>query len=236
MLSYLRSALFLIGQSLAAVFFWPVTVVSLLLPLRPRLKVIALWARFVIWWLRVTCGISHRVEGAENLIEGPAVILSKHQSAWETIAFQLIFPPLVFVLKRELLWIPFFGWGLAASSPVAIKRDSPRKALAQLIAQGKKRLAAGAWVAIFPEGTRMSPGERGKYNPGGAMLAVEAGVPVVPVAHNAGRHWARRSFLKTPGVITVAIGPAIETRDHSTREVSTRAEEWIEEAMTRIGG
>jgi 1-acyl-sn-glycerol-3-phosphate acyltransferase len=234
-LSTLRSLLFLFGQILAAVLFWPATVASLVLPLRPRLKLIAWWARFVIWWLRATCGISHRVEGGENLIAGPAVIISKHQSAWETIAFQLIFPPLVFVLKRELLWIPFFGWGLAASSPVAIDRGSGRKALAQLIAQGKERLAAGAWVAIFPEGTRMAPGERGKYNPGGAMLAVEAGVPVVPVAHNAGRCWGRRSFLKTPGTITIVIGPAIETRDRSARKILVQTEEWIEETMKRIG-
>jgi 1-acyl-sn-glycerol-3-phosphate acyltransferase len=228
--------LFLAGQGLAAVLFWPVTVLSLVLPLKPRLRMIALWARFVIWWLRITCGITHRVEGAENLVAGPAVILSKHQSAWETIAFQLIFPPLVFVLKRELLWIPFFGWGLAASSPVAIERSAGRKALAQLIEQGKRRLSAGVWVVVFPEGTRMAPGERGRFGAGGAILAVEAGVPVVPVAHNAGRLWMRRSFLKTPGVVTAVIGPAIETQGRTVREVLTRTEEWIEETMKRIGG
>jgi len=141
----------------------------------------------------------------------------------------------VWLLKRELLWVPFFGWGLAMLEPIAIDRKAGRKALQQLLDIGAKRLAAGRWVVIFPEGTRVAPGQRGRYAPGGAMLAVRSACPAVPVAHNAGEFWPRRGFVKYPGTIRIGIGPAVDTREHSAQEVNTLAEQWIEETMLTIG-
>lgn len=230
----LRSCLFALGQWLAVVVWTPVCLAAWPLPPRRRARVIALWSRFALWWLRVTCSLDYRVRGRENLPAEPAVILSKHQSAWETLAFQEIFPPQAWVLKRELLWIPFFGWGLAASHPIAIDRGSGMRALEQVIRQGRERLAQGLWVVVFPEGTRMAPAQRGQYNPGGAMLAVHAGAAVVPVALNSGDYWPRKSFLKRPGTIEVVIGPAIDTRGRKAREVAREAESWIEDTVARI--
>ncbi|HSG92489.1 MAG TPA: lysophospholipid acyltransferase family protein, partial [Methylotenera sp.] len=167
----LRSSLFLLGQVITAPIF--TLIAFLALPLNPvtRNILISGWARSMIWWLRITCNIRHEVTGLENLPESPSIILSKHQSAWETLAFQVIFPTQVYVLKRELLWIPIFGWGLAMSSPIAIDRSAGREALKKLVANGAARLKSGLWVVIYPEGTRMAPGERGKYQIGGAWLA-----------------------------------------------------------------
>ena len=187
-----------------------------------------------MFWLRVTCKIHHQVQGFDHLMTGPAVILSKHQSAWETIAFQAIFPPQAWALKREALWIPFFGWGLAATRPIAINRATRIRALDQLLEQGKKRLTEGRWVVIFPEGTRMAPGVRGRYSPGGAALAVRSGTPVVPVAHNAGLFWGRRRFIKQPGTVQVCIGPAIQTQGRKPRAVNQEVEEWIENKMAAL--
>jgi 1-acyl-sn-glycerol-3-phosphate acyltransferase len=159
------------------------------------------------------------------------VILSKHQSAWETIVFQQIFPPLSFVLKKNLLYIPFFGWGLALFSPIAIDRGAGREALKQIETQGKQRLKDGFWVLIFPEGTRMPPGESGNFQVGGAWLAGKAGVPVLPVAHNAGRFWPKNGFRKYPGEIVVRIGPPIQTAGRKATQVMAESEAWIKQAM-----
>ncbi|MBI2290866.1 MAG: 1-acyl-sn-glycerol-3-phosphate acyltransferase, partial [Betaproteobacteria bacterium] len=161
-----------------------------------RYRIIRGWARLTLMLLDRICGIRYRVFGAEHIPSQPCVILSKHQSAWETMAFQAIFPPQVQVIKRELLWIPFFGWGLAMVSPIAIDRASGVRALKQVIEQGKDRLKRGFWIVVYPEGTRMAPGVHGKYQTGGAAIAVHAGAPVVPVAHNAGKYWRRNAFLK----------------------------------------
>jgi 1-acyl-sn-glycerol-3-phosphate acyltransferase len=157
------------------------------------------------------------------------VILAKHQSAWETMAFQLIFPPQVHVLKRELLWIPFFGWGLALMSPIAIDRRRGVAALRNIARRGRERLSQGFWVIVFPEGTRVAPGGRRPYQLGGAWLAADSGAPVVPVAHNAGLFWPRNAFLKRPGTITVRIGPAIESAQRDAQTINRLAEQWIEE-------
>jgi 1-acyl-sn-glycerol-3-phosphate acyltransferase len=193
-----------------------------------RYRLISGWSRLVIRLARWILGIEWRVEGRENLPSRPAVILSKHQSAWETMAFQLIFPPQVLVLKRELLWIPFFGWGLALMSPIAIDRARGRSALRDIARRGRERLAQGFWVVIFPEGTRVHVGEKREYQQGGAWLAAQCGVPVVPVAHNAGRLWPRNAFLKSPGTVTVRIGPPIPTAGRDAKQISAEAEAWIE--------
>ncbi|MDH3637036.1 MAG: 1-acyl-sn-glycerol-3-phosphate acyltransferase [Gammaproteobacteria bacterium] len=234
MLQGLRSTLFLVGQLGTAILFTPFAIIAY--PLSPvsRSRFIANWARFVIWWLRVTCGLTHRVTGLENLPQRPSVILSKHQSAWETIAFQLIFPAQAWVLKRELLWIPFFGWGLAATQPIAIDRRYGMRALETVISAGVQRLREGRWVVVFPEGTRLSPGKRRRYNVGGATLAAKAGVPVVPVAHNSGTFWPRRGLVKRPGVIDVVIGHPIEPDGRGPKQVNAEAEAWIEETMVGL--
>lgn len=228
---FLRSLVFVIAQILITA---PYSIFALATaPLAPlaRFRLIAGWSRAMIWLARTVLGIDYRVIGMENLPRSPAVILSKHQSAWETLAFQQIFPPHVLVLKRELLWIPFFGWGLALTSPIAIDRSSGVRALRRMVEQGRKRLAQGFWIAIFPEGTRVHPGRRGKYHLGGAWLAVNCEAPVVPVAHNAGLLWGRGAFLKHPGTITVEIGTVIDPRDHTPESLIAAVEEWIEGRM-----
>lgn len=188
----------------------------------------------IVAWLRITCGLRHRVVGLENLPPHPCVILSKHQSAWETIAYQAIFPAQAWVLKRELLWIPLFGWGLAATRPIAIDRKAGVRALDDVVKQGTERLAGGRYVVVFPEGTRMPPGERGRYNPGGAMLAARAGVPVAPVAHNSGSYWRRRGFMKRSGVIEVRVGPPIDVEGRRAKQINAEAEAWIEGQMVEL--
>jgi len=188
----------------------------------------------VIRLARWILGIEWRVEGRENLPARPAVILSKHQSAWETMAFQLIFPPQVLVLKRELLWIPFFGWGLALMSPIAINRSRGMRALRTIARRGRERLAQGFWVVVFPEGTRVAPGAQREYHPGGAWLASASGAPVVPVAHNAGLLWPRNAFLKRSGTVTVRIGPPIEAADLDPKTINDLAKTWIEEQQKAL--
>jgi 1-acyl-sn-glycerol-3-phosphate acyltransferase len=162
------------------------------------------------------------------------VVLSKHQSAWETIALQVIFPPLCYVLKRELLRVPFFGWALGMIPGIAIDRSAGKDALTQVVEQGRERLKEGLWVVVFPEGTRVAPGATRRYKPGGAILAKRAGVPVVPVAHNAGEFWRRNAFIKRAGEIVVSIGPVIEVKGVKANDVSEQAEAWIEGEMRRL--
>lgn len=199
-----------------------------------RYRIISGWALSMMWLLRVVCGIRMEVKGAENIPAEPRVLMCKHQSAWETIALQKVFPPQVWVLKRELLLLPFFGWGLAMTSPIAIKRSDGKGAMKQLLKQGKERLHDGFCVVIFPEGTRIPFGQKGKYKVGGALLSHSSGVPVVPIAHNAGKLWPRNSFLKHPGVITMSIGKEINPEGLKADEINQRVEEWIEEEVKRI--
>jgi 1-acyl-sn-glycerol-3-phosphate acyltransferase len=231
---FLRSLLFFVGQVLTAPIF---TLIALLaLPLNPitRNDLISGWARSMLWWLKTTCNIRHEITGLENIPNSPSIILAKHQSAWETLAFQAIFPTQVYVLKRELLMIPIFGWGLAMSSPIAIDRSAGREALKKLVANGKARLDKGFWVVIFPEGTRKAPGERGKYHIGGAWLATHTQTQVVPVAHNAGEYWAKNSFIKKPGIIQIHIGKPIQTVGIKTDALNHQVEHWIETEMATL--
>ena len=232
---FLRSLIFLLLQVLITPLFASLAMLSF--PLRPlaRYRIISGWALSVLWLLRVLCGIRMEVRGAENIPKEPCIVLCKHQSAWETIALQQVFPPQVWVLKRELLWLPFFGWGLAMTSPIAIKRSNGKLAIKQLLRQGKERLAQGFCVVIFPEGTRIPYGRRGKYKIGGALLSAHCGVPVVPVAHNAGKLWGRNSFLKHAGVITMSIGKPIDPAGLKADEINRRTEEWIETEVERLG-
>jgi 1-acyl-sn-glycerol-3-phosphate acyltransferase len=227
-----RSVLFAVAQALITPPYAVFALCTFPFPALTRYRLITGWAYIMLALLKSLCGIRYRVEGADRIPATPCVIMAKHQSAWETIAFQAIFPPQVHVLKRELLWIPFFGWGLAMVSPIAIDRRAGRRALRQMIEQGADRLKRGFNVIVFPEGTRVAPGVRGRYRPGGAILASESGAPILPVAHNAGSCWPRNAFLKRPGTITVSVGPLIAgmTADDAMGKV----EEWIETEMLRL--
>ncbi len=233
-LLYLRAWLFYLGMALLTLPFSLLALLCLPLPAVTRSRLVGGWAYAVMWWLKCCCNVRYEVSGREHIPAGPAIILSKHQSAWETIALQTIFPPQVWVLKRELLLIPFFGWGLWAVGSIPIDRSSGREALKKLVNHGKQRLQHGLWVVIFPEGTRTAPGQRGKYHIGGAWLASHSQTPVVPVAHNAGRYWRKNSILKYPGVIRVVIGPAIKTQALKPDALNKQVEDWIETEMLAL--
>jgi 1-acyl-sn-glycerol-3-phosphate acyltransferase len=228
---FLRSLAFALALALITPPYSLLALATFPLPRLARFRIITGWSRAVIWLARTVLGIRYSVRGRERLPQRPAIILSKHQSAWETLAFQVIFPPHVLVIKRELLWIPFFGWGLALASPIAIDRGRGPSSLRRIAELGRRRLAQGFWIAIFPEGTRVRPGERRPYRVGGAWLAVQCGAPVVPVAHNAGLLWGRNAFLKRPGTVTVEIGAPIESAGADPQALNAAVERWIEGRM-----
>ncbi len=231
----IRSLLFYLLLALATVLF--VTIGVLILPLNfpLRFRIMSRWAVFNFWTLKHICGLDHVVEGIDNIPKGPAIIMCKHQSAWETLALQIHFPAQVWIIKRELLWIPIYGWGLATMQPIAINRSSGRRALQQIVIDGKQRLEKGLWVVIFPEGTRTPPGERRKYQIGGGLLAEKTGYSVVPVAHNAGSFWPKKSLYKWPGTIRMVIGPVIKPEGKSATEITQEVEDWIESTVESLG-
>lgn len=234
-LAVVRSTLYSLLQIVITPLY--AVIVFAAFPLSPlnRYRITSGWAHLMLFLLRVVCGIHYRVIGAEHIPQTPSIVLSKHQSAWETLAFQRIFPPQVWVLKKELLRVPFFGWGLAMTNPIAIDRSSGKAALKQIVEQGKDRLKQGFWIVIFPEGTRIAPGEKGKYRIGGAWLATHTAVPVIPVAHNAGEFWGKNAFIKLPGTITVSIGAPMDPAGMEPDDLNTSVETWIEAEMSRIG-
>ncbi|HEX9684464.1 MAG TPA: lysophospholipid acyltransferase family protein [Burkholderiales bacterium] len=235
MTALLRSSVFALFQAVITPVFALLALLFIPLPAAARYRFITTWSRLMLAGAETILGIRYRVLGAQSLPPPPYIVLAKHQSAWETLAFQSIFPPQVWVVKRELLWIPFFGWGLALLAPIAIDRASGPRALNQLLEQGRERLARRYCIVIFPEGTRIAPGSRGRYQVGGAWLAVKTGTPVVPVAHNAGELWRRRAFVKRPGLVTVSIGAAIDSRQLTPDQLIRRVEDWIEGEMQRLG-
>jgi len=231
---YVRALVFYVGVFALTIPFSLLALLLIPLPAVTRSRWVSGWAHAVMWWLKVTCNLRYEVTGRAHIPANPSIILAKHQSAWETIALQTIFPPQVWVLKRELLMIPFFGWALWAVGSIPIDRSSGREALKKLVNHGKNRLKRGLWVVIFPEGTRTAPGARGKYHIGGAWLASHTETTVVPVAHNAGRYWRKNSILKYPGVIQVVIGPPLETAGLKPDAVNKQVEEWIEAEMLHL--
>jgi 1-acyl-sn-glycerol-3-phosphate acyltransferase len=211
-----------------------VFVATAFLPRRCTYAASRAWVDFVLELLRVLCRLDYRVEGRENLPARNCVVLLKHSSAWETLAQLQIFPPQTWVLKRELMWVPVLGWVLWLLKPIAIDRRGGGIAVQQVLDQGHARLAEGLWVMIFPEGTRMPIGTTRRYGMSGALLAAAEGLPIVPVAHNAGYFWPRRGWLKRPGTVRVVIGAPIETTGVEPREVNERAQRWIEDTIARI--
>ena len=235
-MQYLRSLIFFLVMVLSAVIFAPLALLTFPFSFETRFCFISLWARFNVWALGAICGLRYDVEGLENLPKETAIVFSKHASTWETLALQCILPPQTWVLKRELLRVPLFGWGLAMLKPVAIDRASGRKALRQLVERGITCLEEGRWLIIFPEGTRMAPGKMRKFGFGAAMLAEKSGHPIVPVAHNAGHFWPRHGMLKQAGVIKVIIGPVINPQGLKASQINERAEQWMINTMTELTG
>lgn len=230
----LRSIVFYAGLAPLTVVFSFIGIAILPLPRTVRYAIITRWSALTIAWLRVACGLDWNVTGREHIPDEPGVILAKHQSAWETIALQLVFPRQCQVLKRELLKVPFFGWGLASLNPIAIDRKAGTKSLRTVLAIGSERIRDGWWVLLFPEGTRIPPGQQGRYTQTGAALAVQCGRVVVPVAHNAGVFWARNALTKYPGTIEVVVGPAIETSGKTAKAVTREAKDWIERTCASL--
>lgn len=230
----LRSTLFMLILIVVTPPWAVLVMLSFPFPHHVRRQSVAPWVAFAIWLVKHLLGIPYRLQGRENIPDRPMVIFSKHQSAWETLILQEIFSDTLFVWKKELKMLPFFGWALAATPMISIDRGAGKDALKQLVDQGRERLGQGYSIIIFPEGTRVAPGRKKRYKIGGAHLAVETGAPLVPVALNSGEFWGRNAFYKTPGRVTVSIGPAIDPAGLSEEDVNARAEAWIEAEMRRI--
>ncbi len=231
----LRALLFYAGYAVSLVIHACISLlVGMFLPLRKRYRFILRWNQFALWWLKICCGVKVVVEGRENVPAGSFVVLSNHQSPWETLALYTMFVPICATLKRELLKIPFFGWALAMLKPIAIDRGKRTSARQTLLKQGKERLAMDISVLVFPEGTRVNPGEIRKFTTGGADLAINAGVPVLPVAHNAGHCWPARKLIKYPGTVRVRIGKPIHTAGREPRELTEHVERWVREQVAAM--
>jgi 1-acyl-sn-glycerol-3-phosphate acyltransferase len=233
---FLRSLLFqltLIGSSL--IYSLAILVLGPGTSDNRRLRLARSWARFNLKVLKILCGLDYRVRGLEHLPTDNAIVLCKHQSAWEILALRAELPlEQSWVLKRELLGIPVFGPALKRLSPIPIDRAAGRREITRLIREGSDLLERGHWVIIFPEGTRVAPGAQASYNIGGALLAERSGHPVVPIAHNAGVFWGRRSLVKRPGTIDLVIGPTIQTQGHKATEINAEVERWIEQTLESL--
>jgi 1-acyl-sn-glycerol-3-phosphate acyltransferase len=229
-----KSLLFTTYMMASACLFGTVMALCFWLPYGTQFAIARTWARILLWVLEHLCGLNYVVEGRERIPPGNHIVMSNHTSAWETIAQFLIFPPQVWVLKRELLWIPFVGWGLKMLRPIAINRGEGHRAVNQVIEQGRDKLAAGLWVIIFPEGTRVLAGQTRKYGLSGALLAIASGKCIVPLAHNAGSFWRRRGFMKKPGTIRVVIGEPIPSIGQDPRELNERVRQSIDAGLSRI--
>lgn len=235
-MSYLRSALFYIGYILATVIWGGLSVlVAWILPFRTRFTfIIGCWTRFSLWWLKVTCGVRYQIDGLENLPDKPGVVFARHESTWETLFLQTLLAPQATLIKRELLRIPFFGWAFALLKPIAIDRTNPRGALKKLIADGQSRLDDDIWVVLFPEGTRMPADRLGRFQAGGAALAIAADAPITVIGHNAGQHWPAHEFLKKPGTIKVRISRPIYPEGRDSKHLISAAREEMFELIAPI--
>ena len=229
----LRSAIFYLGFILLIIIVSIVTcgLFFVPFPMRQRIATIGNWLTMV--WLRLTCNITIVVEGRANIPAGPCVVLSNHQSTWETFYLQWFFQPASVILKHELLWIPLFGWALALMEPIPIKRSKPTRAIKHVLKKGKQRLSAGNRIVIYPEGTRVGKNSLGDFKISGAALAKAADVAILPVAHNAGDHWPLIGFIKHPGTITLRIGPAIQPCDKDVRALTEQARQWVKQALKK---
>jgi 1-acyl-sn-glycerol-3-phosphate acyltransferase len=225
---FLRSLLYFLGSTIALIILVGIALVLFFTPLRVRYAILSKWSVFCMWWLRITLNIEFEVIGRENIPNQACVIISNHQSTWETLALQTIFPHQTWVLKQELQWIPVFGWGLSLLKPIIINRGEKLKALKKVIKQGADRLKEGIFVVIFPEGTRQPYGQLGKYQNGGVAIAKKTGCDVTPVYHNAGKVWPKGSFIKYPGTVTLTIGNPINSEGRSASELTKEIRDWTQ--------
>jgi 1-acyl-sn-glycerol-3-phosphate acyltransferase len=238
-MSAVRSLLFLLFQVIVTPLYAAVMLSTFWLPRVPMYRIAAAWCWTNLQGARWICGIRYRAIGLDNIPKGsppaPHIVMSKHSSTWETLALTLYFPPLAYVAKKELLSIPFFGWGFALASPITIDRKAGMDAMQQIAKQGRDRFKQGFWIAVYPEGTRIRAGTRAKYKTGGARLARELGVPMVPVAHNAGWLWPKGLFGKRPGTVTISFGPPISPDGRDAQQLTAVVESWIENEVARLG-
>src|SRR5213596_2214162 len=235
-MSELRSLFFALFQLIVTPIYAILVLLAFWLPPVPRFKFITGWCWINLAAARLICGIRHRVLGGQNISprEAPHIVMSKHSSTWETLALNFLFPPLAFVPKKELLSIPFFGWAFTLASPIVIDRRAGRDAMMQMAEQGRIRLAHGFWIVIYPEGTRIRAGTRAHYKTGGARLAIALGIPIVPVAHNAGYLWPKGVLGKCSGTVTVSIGKPIPAAGADMQQLMNRVEKWIEDEVARL--
>ena len=230
-----RGILFLVYQALITPVYAVVMLATFWLPRVPRYRIAAHWCRMSLLGARWICGVRWRVEGLDRLPRTPHVVMSKHSSTWETLALNIWLPPLAFVAKQELLKLPFFGWGFALASPITIDRKAGRDAMEQIVEQGRERFAQGFWIVVYPEGTRIRAGTRGRYKTGGARLATALDVPILPVAHNAGWLWPKGTVAKRAGEITLVFGTPIVSRGKDPAALTAEVETWIEAEVARLG-
>ena len=231
---FLRGTLFWLVFMPSVVVFSILLTLSILLPIHLRIGMIKLWIKINLAWLKLSCGLDYEVDGLENIPQDGFIIMSKHSSTWETIAIQQWFSPLVWVVKRELIWIPFFGWGLKALDAIAINRGTGRQAIKQLVEEGRQRMDQGRIVMLFPEGTRVMPGQYKPFKLGGAILAQKTGYAILPIAHNAGEYWPRHSWIKWPGRVKVVIGKPIDPADKKPDQIISEVEQWITTTCEQI--
>ena len=233
---WFRAVAFHVGFILStALWGTSLTIIALCMPRRGRFRaVIVPWVTFVLWWLRITCGVKVEVQGSEHLLSGTGILFMKHSSTWDALFSQLLVCPQTTVIKKNLLWIPCFGWAFWVTGPITIDRSQPLSALRQMIDQGKTRLADDIWVCLFPEGTRVQPGKVGKFQIGGARLAKESGAPAYFVAHNGGLFWRQGEIPKRPGTIQLRISPPQYVGNDSAEAFNARAEDWMNQQMAEL--
>ena len=236
--SAVRSLLFTLFQMVLTPVYAVLMLLFAWLPRVGRYRMAAMWCALNLAAARAICGIRSREIGLSNIPRGgdvtPHIVISKHSSTWETLAITRYFPPLAYVAKKELLSVPLFGWGFALASPITIDRSAGTDAMQQMVKQGRERFAQGFWIVIFPEGTRIRAGTRAKYKTGGARLAIQLGVPVLPIAHNAGYLWPKGVFGKRPGTITISFGPPISSTGKDASTLTAEIETWIENEVARL--
>ena len=231
---FLRSLLYFIGSIISLIVITLCGLFLVILPYSYRQRFLSNWAIFCIWWLKISLNITTDVKGSENINSSPSVIISNHQSTWETLAFQTIFPAHTWVLKQELLWLPVFGWSLALLKPIIINRGDKLNAIKKVIKQGSERLSQGISVVVFPEGTRQTYKHLGDYQNGAAAIAKKSGHDIIPVYHNAGKFWPKGSFIKKPGVITVVIGKPISSSFLTSSELTKEVRNWALEQEKKL--
>ncbi|GGM11120.1 lysophospholipid acyltransferase family protein [Pseudomonas asuensis] len=235
----LRTVIFYILLGTSGIIWSCVSLlIAPLLSYRARYRfVVKAWTGFAVWLAKVICGIRYEISGLENVPKTPCIIIANHQSTWETFFLSALFEPTSQVIKRELLKVPFFGWAFALLKPIAIDRNNGKLALQQITEQGGRYIKQGCWVLIFPQGTRVSPGETGKFSRGGAALACALNVPVLPIAHNAGEYWPNKNWIKRPGTIKVIIGPVMSPHGSDPRaivDLNTRSQSFIDQALASM--